>query len=124
MPKFVHIDISANDPERAANFYRTVFGWNVHKLDGPMPYWLISTGDDPGDLGGGIGQRAESWQTVIPTIDVDSVDDYEKKLVAAGGSVVTPKQLIPGVGQLLNFKDPEGNIFSILQPAEGNPYAG
>jgi uncharacterized protein len=124
MPKFVHIDIGADDPERAAQFYRDVFGWTVTKLDGPMPYWLISTGDDPSEIGGGIGQRTEAWQTVIPTIDVASIDEYEKKLVKAGGTVVTPKQLIPGVGQLLNFKDPDGNIFSILQPAEDNPYAG
>ena len=119
MPKFVHIDISADDPERAASFYRDVFGWTVTKLDGPMPYWLIATGGDPAEIGGGIGQRSESWQSVIPTIDVPSVDNFEKKLTAAGGSVVTPKQLIPGVGYLLNFKDPDGNIFSILEPPEG-----
>lgn len=123
MPKFVHIDISAADPERAAQFYRQVFGWTIHKAEGPIPYWLIATGDDPGDIGGGIGQRREAWQTVIPTIDVSSVDAYEKKLAAAGGAVVTPKQLIPGVGYLLNFKDPDGNVFSLLEPVTGNPYA-
>ena len=123
MPKFVHIDISADDPERAAAFYRSVFGWTVEKAEGPMPYWLIMTGDDPGAIGGGIGQRSEAWQTVIPTIDVDSVDAFETKLVNAGGTVVTPKQVIPGVGTLLNFKDPDGNIFSILEPAAGNPNA-
>ena len=124
MPRFVHIDISADDPERAAQFYRDVFGWTVTKLDGPVPYWLIATGTDPGEIGGGIGQRSESWQTVIPTIDVDSVDDYQTKLEAAGGTVVTPKQLIPGVGHLMNFRDPEGNVFSILEAAADNPFVG
>ena len=121
MPKFIHIDISADDPERAAGFYRDVFGWTVEKAEGPTPYWLIATSDDPGAIGGGIGQRSEAWQTVIPTIDVDSVDAFEKKLVTAGGTVVTPKQSIPGIGILLNFKDPEGNIFSILEPVEAAP---
>ena len=116
MPKFVHIDISADDPERVAAFYADVFGWTISRAEGPVPYWLISTGG-PGEIGGGIGQRSEAWQRVIPTIEVDSVDAYEEKLLAAGGTMVTPKQLIPGVGHLLNFKDPDGNIFSILEPA-------
>lgn len=40
MPKFVHIDIATDDPERAAGFYEKVFGWGVRKLEGPVPYWL------------------------------------------------------------------------------------
>ena len=37
MPKFVHIDIAADDPERAAAFYKNAFGWTIDKLEGPVP---------------------------------------------------------------------------------------
>ena len=46
MPRVVHFEVSADDPERAASFYRDVFGWNFHKWDGPEPYWLVTTGPD------------------------------------------------------------------------------
>jgi predicted enzyme related to lactoylglutathione lyase len=38
MPGFVHVDIAADDPERAAGFYSRVFGWTITKLAGPTPY--------------------------------------------------------------------------------------
>jgi hypothetical protein len=123
MPKFVHIDIAADNPERAAGFYEKVFGWSIRKLEGPVPYWLIATSDDPADLGAGIARREEAWQSTTPTIEVESVDDYGRKIVDEGGTIIVPKVLIPGVGHLLTFKDTEGNVFAILEPAEGNPFA-
>ena len=123
MPKFVHIDIAADEPERAADFYEKVFGWKVQKLDGPMPYWLISTSDDPTALGAGIGKRTESWQGAAPTIDVPSADEYAAKIEAEGGTIVVPKMLIPGVGHLVTFRDTEGNVFTILEAAEDNAFA-
>jgi predicted enzyme related to lactoylglutathione lyase len=42
MSGFVHIDMGAEDPERAARFYNRVFGWTVTKLEGPVLYWLVT----------------------------------------------------------------------------------
>jgi len=127
MPDFVHIDIPANDPERATNFYKNVFGWTIQKLEGPTPYWLISTGDPAapgGSIGAGVAKREEAWQSVTPTIDVPSADEYAKKIEAEGGTIIVPKTLIPGIGYLVTFKDTEDNVFSILEAAEGNEFAG
>ena len=123
MPKFVHIDIAADDPERAAGFYEKVFGWGVRKLEGPVPYWLISPSEDPGALGAGIAKREQSWQSTTPTIEVPSADEYGAKIVAEGGTIIRPKTLIPGVGYLLTFKDTEGNVFAILEPSADNRFA-
>ncbi len=30
MPRVVHFEIPADDPERAIEFYRQVFGWKIH----------------------------------------------------------------------------------------------
>ena len=44
MPRVVHFEITAEDPDRAAGFYSQVFGWELTKWEGPMEYWLITTG--------------------------------------------------------------------------------
>jgi len=126
MPKFVHIDISADDPQRAADFFTKVFGWGVRKFEGPIPYWLIRASSSPDDdtaIGAGIAKREEAWQSVAPTIEVPSVDEYARKIEAAGGTIVQPKTLIPDVGYLATFKDTEGNVFAILEPLAENPSA-
>lgn len=62
MTRFVHVDISADRPERAAAFFRLAFGWTVTRLDGPVPYWLVTVDpSDPNAMGAGIGQRTEPW---------------------------------------------------------------
>lgn len=125
MSKFVHIDIAADNPQRAADFYAKVFGWKVKKLEGPVPYWLVSTAPgDPEAVGAGIAKREHDWQKATPTIDVSSADDYARKIEEAGGTIVQPKAVIPGVGSLVGFRDPEGNDFAILEPSADNPFSG
>ncbi len=45
MSRVVHFEIHVDDPNRASKFYTDVFGWKFNKWEGPMDYWLISTGD-------------------------------------------------------------------------------
>ncbi len=49
MQRPVHFDMSAEDPTRAAQFYGDVFGWKFQKWEGPVDYWMITTGTD--DIG-------------------------------------------------------------------------
>jgi predicted enzyme related to lactoylglutathione lyase len=121
MPHFVHIDIAADNPERAARFYGDVFDWPVTKLEGPVPYWLLGTGQDGNGIGGGIGKRDRSWQSMTPTVEVPSADDYAKKITEHGGSIIVPKTSMPGVGDLVTCRDPDGNVFAILEPAAEVP---
>ena len=48
MPRVVHFEISADDPERVVNFYKDAFGWNINKWEAPMDYWLVQTGKEAG----------------------------------------------------------------------------
>ena len=116
MPRVIHFEIPADDPQRAAKFYGDVFGWQFTKWDGPMPYWLVTTGNGgtPG-IDGGMMQRAHPGAGTVNTIDVTSVDEYVAKIQARGGSVVAPKMAVPGVGWLAYCQDPEGNTFGIMQ---------
>ena len=121
MPRVVHFEIEAENPERAAKFYTKVFGWKIEKWDGPMDYWMVVTGDkkEPG-INGGMYKRKEKAKgndhnAYVCTIDVPSVDEYEKKIKANGGKITMPKSAIPGVGWFATATDTEGNCFSIMK---------
>ncbi len=43
MPRVIHFEIPASDPERAAAFYKKTFGWKIEKWPGPTEYWLVTT---------------------------------------------------------------------------------
>ena len=43
MPRVVHFEIQAEDPDRAIRFYRSLFAWQFSKWEGPMDYWLIQS---------------------------------------------------------------------------------
>jgi predicted enzyme related to lactoylglutathione lyase len=119
MPRVVHFEIPADDPGRAAGFYETVFGWQIKKWEGPMDYWLITTGEapEPGIDGAIIGRG--DVKTTTNTISVPSVDEFSKKIGEAGGKVVTPKIAVPGVGWFAYCSDSEGNLFGIMQGDPG-----
>ena len=38
MPRVIHFEIHAEDPERAVTFYQRVFGWTCTKWSGPVEY--------------------------------------------------------------------------------------
>jgi predicted enzyme related to lactoylglutathione lyase len=114
MPRVIHFEISADDTGRAVKFYQRVFGWKIEKW-GPMDYWLATTGPDsePG-INGAIMSR-ETQKTTVNTVNVSSVDEYAKKIVDAGGKILTPKTPIPGVGYFSYCVDTEGNVFGIME---------
>jgi uncharacterized protein len=123
MPRVIHFEIHADDPERAARFYAGVFGWQITKWDGPMEYWMIVTGPatEPG-INGGLLRRqgpspgeAQAVNSYVCTMDVPSVDESLQAIAAHGGQPVVPKMPIPGVGWLAYAKDTEGNIFGVMQ---------
>jgi uncharacterized protein len=129
MNRVVHFEIHAKDLDRAQKFYGGVFGWNITDMGPQMGnYRLVSTGNDqPGErwtgINGGLTPRmgpppagGEPVNAFVCTVTVENVDNYVEKVKAEGGSVALDKMQIPGVGWLAYVKDPEGNIFGMLQP--------
>ena len=126
MPRVVHFEIHAADPNRAVNFYQKLFGWTFQKWEGPMDYWLVTTGpnEQPGINGGLVPRQGEiDGQAVIAyvcTVDVENLDASVQSAVDNGGQIALPKMPIPGMGWLAYCKDTEGNIFGMMQ---GDPNA-
>jgi predicted enzyme related to lactoylglutathione lyase len=114
LPRVVHFEINADQPERAVKFYSDVFGWKIQKWEGPMDYWLVYTGEGPG-IDGGLMKRMSPSATTINTVGVPSVDEYLAKIEKSGGKAVVPKTAIPGIGWFAYCQDTEGNVFGIMQ---------
>jgi predicted enzyme related to lactoylglutathione lyase len=122
MARVVHFEIHAENPERAAAFYRKAFDWQIIKWDGPADYWLITTGpDNEQGINGAILQRqgpinGDAVIAYVCTIGVADIDATIANVREQGGTEALPKMAVPGIGWLAYFKDTEGNIFGILQP--------
>lgn len=123
MPRPVHFEIHAEDPERAIRFYTELFGWTFAKWEGPMDYWLINTGSEgePGINGGlmrRMGPPPAEMQPVnafVCTVGVSSVDTSVTQVTQNGGTIALPKMPIPSVGWLAYVKDTEGNILGLME---------
>jgi uncharacterized protein len=129
MPKVVHFEIPAEDLDRAKNFYGSVFGWKLETM--PMPggeYTSVMTTPvdeqtqqptEPGAINGGMMKRDERTPSPVITVDVEAIDDALKEIEASGGTTVTPRTAIPGMGAFAYFKDPEGNVLGLWETTTG-----
>jgi len=115
-----HFAINADDVSRARSFYGKVFGWRFEAW-GPPGFFQIQTADGgtPGPLGALqkrreliAGQPTVGFECTVAVADVDAV---AAAVVANGGTILIPKVLIPTVGHLIFFRDPEGNAVGAMQ---------
>ncbi len=116
MKRVVHFELAADNPDRAVKFYQDVFGWKIEKWEGPVDYWLVTTGEEnePG-INGAIKHRADQKQMTVNTIEVPSIDEFLEKIAKAEGKVIMPKTEIPGIGFHAYCEDTEGNILGIIE---------
>ena len=116
MGRLSHFEITADDPERAADFYRKAFGWEFKDWGGPFKYMLATTGpkDDIG-IDGAVMPRHDTKQPVINTISVDNWEKGAQAVKDAGGTVVSEKNAVPGQGYFAYCRDTEGNVFGIFE---------
>jgi len=110
-----HFAVNADDVDGARRFYAEVFGWTFEPW-GPPGFFHIRTADGslPGAMAGlqarrelVPGQRTLAFET---TVAVDDVDKVVAAVEAAGGTILMQKTTISGVGDLVYFADPSGNI--------------
>ncbi|HEY2931224.1 MAG TPA: VOC family protein [Acidobacteriota bacterium] len=125
MDKVVHFEIPVDDLARAKKFYGSIFGWNLQDM--PMPggtnYTMATTvpvneqhvPKEPGAINGGIVQRSGDVRSSVIVINVGSIDQYSKKITAAGGKVVKPKADVGGMGFYAYVADSEGNVIGLWE---------
>jgi predicted enzyme related to lactoylglutathione lyase len=122
MGRTVHFEIQASEPQALIEFYGKMFDWSFSKWEGGE-YWLVGTGEvgAPGINGGLLprrGPRPEEGAAVnafVCTVDVADLDKSLALLKELKGTVAVPRMPVPGVGWLAYAKDPDGNIFGMMQ---------
>jgi hypothetical protein len=122
MNRFIHFELATDDLEKTAAFYRDVFGWQIQKWEGPVTYWIVTSGDQstPG-INGGLMKTDGEFRGTINTIGVEDIDEVVTKVKANGGEIVLEKDAIPGVGYQAYIKDNMGIIVGLHQE---DPKAG
>lgn len=113
MNRVVHFDILANEPEKLIDFYGKVLGWKFTKWDGPMEYWMINTGEGDG-IDGGLSKKS-AQSSNVNTIQIENLNETIAKVQENGGTIISPRSAIPGIGWIALFKDAEDNIFGLMQ---------
>lgn len=110
-----HFAINSDDVARSKTFYEQVFGWTVTAW-GPPGFYQIEGAGVRGALQGRreliAGERTLGFEC---TIAVASIDATERAVLANGGKVVLPRSVIAGVGTLMFFQEPGGNVFGAMQ---------
>jgi predicted enzyme related to lactoylglutathione lyase len=119
MNELSHFAINADDVPASRAFYEKVFGWRFTPF-GPPDFYRIQT---PAGPGGALQKRRElvKGQPTIGfecTVAVADVDATAAAVTAAGGRIVMPRTTIAGVGHLIFFLDPGGNVVGAIQNDE------
>lgn len=115
MPKIVNFHLPADNVERAAAFYRDVFGWEFAPTpNSPVPYLVHDDQSGGAGIPAAITARQEVVKAPTPTIEVDDIDNAMIQIVMRGGQQARVQD-IPGIGRFGYAIDSEGNIIALLQ---------
>jgi predicted enzyme related to lactoylglutathione lyase len=107
----VHIEIPTKDAGKSAEFYKTLFGWQIER-DEQMDYTMWDPQEGPG---GGFSMISKEMKVGQVLLYVNS-EDIEADLAQAkslGGKIIEPKREIPGIGWFGIFRDPTGNNIAL-----------
>ncbi len=121
MDKVVHFEIPADDIERAQNFYKNIFQWDVNFVP-EFSYVIVHTTEtdenqmilEKGAINGGMMKRGLIKNPVI-TIQVDNIDQSLAQIEQAGGKQIGQKQQVGDMGFSAYFQDTEGNILGLWE---------
>jgi uncharacterized protein len=122
----VHFEIPADDPERAAEFYRELFDWDIKKFEGSvaggMEYWMVQTVPTDADgrparpgVNGGLMRRMYPNQPPVNYINVEKVDEAVRRAERLGAKILMGKTPVPGMGWFAQLNDPEGNLIAVWE---------
>jgi len=113
--KIVNFHLPADDVDRAAKFYREIFGWEFAAVEGsPVPYLVHEPSDNGAGIPAAITARTDIVKAPTPTIDVPHIDQAMLDIAMKGGQQGRVRD-IPGIGRFGYAIDSEGNIIALIQ---------
>lgn len=110
--KICYIEMPSTVVDVSADFYRTVFGWNI-RTDAAGTKASDDTTDEVSGLWD-INRTAVDDPGMLISIMVKDAVKTVEEIVAAGGGMMTPVD--PTQGEVIaTFRDPAGNLLSIYE---------
>lgn len=132
MSKVIHFEIPVSNPKKTINFYEYIFDWTISQF-GDQEYWLVSTGKESEyGIHGALTRKIDNAESVkdidtpnrainaVITVNVEDLDRVIQKIEEAGGTVVTEKTTVPGVGTYVYFQDLDGNLIGAMKSVENS----
>jgi predicted enzyme related to lactoylglutathione lyase len=101
----VFVDFASPDTQVLANFYSSVFGWDVDE-DGKFDVSVLPT------IQGAIREDPVEKRIYVGVPDVAA---HLSLIEKEGGTVDVPRFEVPGVVVLGLFKDPAGNPMGLVE---------
>lgn len=120
--EFCWAELATNDLDGATEFYRNVFGWEVHVGDnsvGGMDYREFNI--PGGERQGGMYDMKVVFGDHPPPphfvnyVAVDDVEAMAARAVELGGKCCHPPQDIPNVGRMVTIMDPSNATIVLIQ---------
>ena len=115
-PIVTHFEIFADDPGPLADFYRSLFGWQIDKVRGVDYFHIQTAPPEEKSIRGGLTYRAmpqpRSW---VHYVSVKSLDDSVARVLSLGGKVVREKTAVPKTAWYAVVEDPQGNVFGMWE---------
>jgi predicted enzyme related to lactoylglutathione lyase len=120
--------IPAEDVDRASTFYNQAFGWQVQprtqETNDIYDYNVVINSESDVNfnpvstarVNGCIVKKATGISTPVVLVEVDDLEAAARKVLAAGGSVVSgqiPMKSLDGVFVLV--RDPDGNMVEVFK---------
>lgn len=122
MDKVVHFEVPTDDINRAKKFYSEVFDWEIKPIPeaGYDMITTIPTGEnripvEPGAINGGLMKRHKAGEPITIVINVNSIDEYLKKIEASGGKTLVKREKVKDLGFYGRFEDTEGNMVGLWE---------
>ena len=110
----VAFQIRGKDPQRLAEFYRELFGWDLASAN---PMGIISIPPGVGGPVEGVGGHILAAEAPGVSIFVQVLDLNEtlRKAEEMGGRAVMQPLDIPGGPTIAQMADPEGNLVGLVK---------
>jgi uncharacterized protein len=122
--RVVHFEVPFDDGDRARNFYKEAFGWQIMEMP-DMGYTIVMTGPssdtgptEPGFINGGMlarGQAATPGPVIV--VDVESIEVALERINELGGSTLVGKTPVGDMGFAAYVRDTEGNAVGLWETA-------
>ena len=113
-PRLCYLEIPAIDARKSAEFYKSVFGWNIRRADSDRPSF-----DDPSGVSGAFVTYLKAAQQpgILPSIWIRDIDGFVDKIAANGGEIVEPPRPDEPGGNcyIATFRDPAGNTVRVYE---------